>query len=112
MAAYDFEQRPKIETTPIRWRILDEFHPKYGSISGGIEVRQVRQHEGPPRYGIYLRDIFALSKTGEWDLEPMPSSREDDYLASHRWDNFDEAIQAARDVARRCLDSNLPNLAP
>jgi len=29
---------------------------------------------------------FCLSRDGEWDYEPLPSSREDDWLAAHRFE--------------------------
>lgn len=36
-----------------------------------------------------------LSRKGEWDHEPIPSSRTDAWLRNHRWDDADEAIAAA-----------------
>lgn len=36
-----------------------------------------------------------LSKALTWDYEPMPSSREDEWLDEHRWDDSAEATLAA-----------------
>lgn len=36
-----------------------------------------------------------LSKSGEWEYEPSPSNREDDWLDTVRWDNAEDAIAAA-----------------
>src|SRR2546430_1035169 len=41
-----------------------------------------------------------LSRAGEWDIEPRPSSRDDDWLAAHRFER-DEAIYQARVHAPR-----------
>lgn len=32
-----------------------------------------------------------LSKSGEWDIEPLPSSRSDHYIEKHRWTDPEEA---------------------
>lgn len=39
-----------------------------------------------------------LGTDGEWDWEPIPSSREDDWLATHRF-SLDEALRLAREHA-------------
>lgn len=41
-----------------------------------------------------------LSASGEWDYEMRPSSREDDWLAEHRFDE-QTAIKLAKDAAQR-----------
>lgn len=41
----------------------------------------------------------ALNKhTRQWDPEPIPSSRTDEWLADHRWTDYGEAVTAARAV--------------
>lgn len=51
------------------------------------------------------RDLWAvvrmgecLGTDGEWDFEPRPSSREDDWLDTHRFD-LDTALRLAKEVA-------------
>lgn len=39
-----------------------------------------------------------LGADGEWDWEPLPSSREEDWLATHRFD-LDTALRLAADAA-------------
>ncbi len=39
-----------------------------------------------------------LGTDGEWDYEPMSSSREDDWLATHRF-GLDEALELAKTAA-------------
>jgi hypothetical protein len=39
-----------------------------------------------------------LNKAGTWEYEPQPSSREDDWLDTVRWDDVDEALAAAVDA--------------
>ena len=41
-----------------------------------------------------------MSTTGEWDIEPMPSDRTDEWLANHRWPSA-AAAWAALQQARR-----------
>ena len=38
---------------------------------------------------------LVLNKSGEWEYEPIPSSRDDEFLARCRFDSFDEAWKAA-----------------
>lgn len=38
---------------------------------------------------------FCLGADGEWDWEPLSSSREDDWLGTHRFD-LDEALKRAK----------------
>ena len=42
-----------------------------------------------------LKRRECLSKSDEWDYEPLPSSREDDWLAEHRFD-LDTALERAK----------------
>jgi hypothetical protein len=40
---------------------------------------------------------LVLNKSGQWEYEPIPSSRDDNFLARCRFDTFGEAYQAALD---------------
>jgi hypothetical protein len=61
--------------------VTDRGHGKWAVIRGG---------DGGP----------CLGTDDEWDYEPSPSNREDDWLAAHRFD-LDEALLLARDHAPR-----------
>jgi hypothetical protein len=70
----------------------------------------------PDKYGNYTLFAIAVERThhsgtwavrrmgrclgseGEWDYEPLPSSREDDWLATHRFD-LETALRLAVQVA-------------
>lgn len=52
---------------------------------------------GKGRWAVTHRSA-CLSADGEWDWEPMPSSREDDWLATHRFD-LDTALRLAKEEA-------------
>jgi hypothetical protein len=41
------------------------------------------------------REAWCLNRAGEWELEPQPSSRDDDWLAAHRF-SLAEALAAAK----------------
>ena len=36
-----------------------------------------------------------LSKDGDWEFEPIPSSRDDEFISRTRWDTAEEAANAA-----------------
>lgn len=44
------------------------------------------------------RNVFCLSRAGEWDYEMRPSEREDEWLAEHRFP-LDEALELAKQAA-------------
>jgi hypothetical protein len=41
---------------------------------------------------------YCLNRNGEWEHEPQPSSRTDQWLAEHRWEDLAEARRVAREV--------------
>lgn len=53
----------------------------------------------PPQDTWAVRHLsYCLNASGEWEFEPIPSSRDDDFLARTRWTR-DEAIRRAVVVA-------------
>ena len=59
-----------------------------------IKICRTRQIEGPDKWSV-RRSGECLNKRGEWEWEPMPSSRDDDFMARCRFDSPGEAIEAA-----------------
>lgn len=45
-----------------------------------------------------LAGVYCLGSDGEWDYEPLPSSRDDDWLATHRFDET-TALRLAEEQA-------------
>ena len=45
------------------------------------------------RWAIKDGENMCLSKTGKWEREPMPSSRSDRYIKTHRWLDPNEAYR-------------------
>ena len=102
------EPLPEIEFWATRYRVLREFCPAYGQVSGGVFIDEVRQKLGGSvliRYAVRMRDGWALSHSGEWDYEPQPSSRTDEWLDAHRWDDLHSARKAASEAAKVILAS-------
>lgn len=60
-----------------------------------ITVQRARQVDGPDLWKVKRGDSHCLSKDGEWEYEPLPSSRDDGFLARCRYATVDEAIDAA-----------------
>lgn len=88
---------PAIECRPIRWTILDVWHPAYGQISGGIEVQlRVHARTGQRAYAVVCRDHYYLDKAGQWGDDRSWSNET-------RWDDFDEAVEAATVEAAKII---------
>ncbi len=59
-----------------------------------ITVQRSQQIDGPDKWAV-RRGGDCLNKAGAWEWEPMPSSRDDEFLAHCRFDSHIEAIAAA-----------------
>lgn len=59
-----------------------------------ITVQRMRQIDGTPLWSVKLGGN-CLNKSGEWEWEPMPSSRDDEFLARCRFESPEAAIDAA-----------------
>ncbi len=55
------------------------------------------QWRGAEQYAV-MHAGFALGTDGEWEYEPIPSGRDDDFVAAHRY-GYDEALRLANEVA-------------
>lgn len=55
---------------------------------------------GGDRWKVTTMFKDALAADGEWDGEPLPSERTDEWLAAHRFD-FDTALALAKEHAPR-----------
>jgi hypothetical protein len=67
---------------------------RIGSGTGATRVERAQQIEGPDKWAV-RQGGNCLSKAGEWEWEPMPSGREDDFLERCRFDTAQDAIAAA-----------------
>lgn len=63
---------------------------------GDIRVCRCKQVGGGVKWAV--RGVLGdcLNRDGEWEDEPLPSSRSDDFLARCRFDSAEEALAAAR----------------
>ncbi len=65
-----------------------------GSGRNAILVERVSQRDGSDLWAVRLHGQ-CLNKQGEWEAEPMPSSRDSDFLTRCRFATSDAAIDAA-----------------
>lgn len=87
---------------PVEYEVLDLPYPDLD-----VRIKQARQRDGSAKWKIE-RHGMVFGKDGEWDFEPMPSSRTDAWLAQYRFDSLGEAIQAIpRAVAAKLADMGL-----
>jgi hypothetical protein len=68
---------------------------RLGSGIDCITVERAQQMFGPDLWAV-RKPGRCLNKSGEWEYEPMPSSRDDDFMARCRFATAEEAIDAAR----------------
>ena len=89
------------------FQILPEFYPAYGIIAGGITISRREQRGGAYKWVVMLRDIYVLSRSGNWLYERQPSSRTNAYLSKTRFDTLDDAWitaeKAANSIKREIL---------
>jgi len=62
-----------------------------------ILVEACRQADGSLKWAVRQRTQWCLSKSGEWDFEPIPSARTNQWLTDHRWNDRKDAIKAAQE---------------
>ena len=80
---------PETSPRPIKW-LLDR--------NDGIRhiyVEEMEQRDGSFLFAVRKMG-YVLTREGEWEWEPQPSSRTDDYLARARFTTMDEALAAYR----------------
>lgn len=63
-----------------------------------IRIERARQISGPALWAVRYRGD-CLNKFGSWEWEPMPSSRDDAFLARCRFSDAETAIEAAQSAA-------------
>jgi hypothetical protein len=84
-----------IELSKLRslWVILPKPLNQSGAIIGrnGIHVDQVMQREGDPLWAIRSGPDLCLGKDDEWIVEPLPASRDEEYIRNYRFSSINEA---------------------
>ena len=79
--------------------IVDAYaFPSATQFGDEIKVQRTRQIEGPALWKVVDGKGNCLNKSGEWEWEPMPSSRDDEFLSRCRFPTADAAINAARGI--------------
>jgi len=90
------------ETRPTTYEVscLPQDHPDGFSWALRVEYR------GRGKWAVLRSGKRCLSSTGEWDWESIPSEREDDWLATHRFD-LDTALRLAQEAAPHVVVNGL-----
>ena len=65
-----------------------------------ITLVRRQQLDGSTKWAVMKRTMWCLSKDAEWEIEPMPSSRDDAYLERCRFDTPDEALAVWRGMGQ------------
>lgn len=69
-----------------------------------LHLVQVERRSYPPHeesWAITSGSRSCLTKDGDWEVEPPPSSRDEAWLKRARWPNASEAIKFARDHLKK-----------
>ena len=77
--------------TPKSWR--PELRSEIGRMMD-MRIDEVLQPTWPSRFAIRIGGN-CLAKNGEWELEPQPSSRDDEFFGRCRFDTLEEAMACA-----------------
>lgn len=67
---------------------------RIGDDINAIRVERVQQMEGPDLWAV-RRHAEVLNRQGSWEWEPLPSNRDDDFLARCRFSTSESAVAAA-----------------
>lgn len=62
-----------------------------------VKVERRSLASEPQSWAIISDGGFCLAHDGEWEYEPSPSSRDDDFLKRCRWSSAKEAIAFAKE---------------
>lgn len=63
----------------------------------GTRIERVEQTRGGGKWAVRINGN-CLATTGEWELEPMPSGRDDSFLSRCRFNSAEEAYSAWENV--------------
>lgn len=58
-----------------------------------IMIDRMRQMDGSIKYAV-RQSGACLSRSGEWEYEPIPSSRDDEFFARCRFETWEDAAKA------------------
>lgn len=72
--------------TSIVWKWDKSDHPELEP----IKIETAKQMDGSTKYAVRHMGC-CLTKTGEWEYEPIPSSRDESFLERCRFDTWDNA---------------------
>ncbi len=89
----------RMQDAAISYEIMPQ-RVENGRIYGEITVQKRPQMDGSVKWAVYQRSTFVLNKDMQWEFEPIPSSRDDEFLARTRFDTLLEAWNAARVMKR------------
>lgn len=98
-AEAELAQLQKIKQAATEFEIMPQKRLDDGRAIGEIRIKRRGQRDGSMKWAVYMRDSWVLTKDFEWALEPIPSSRTDEFLATTRFDTLDEAWSAAEKSA-------------
>jgi hypothetical protein len=89
--------------TAIRFRFASGAH-----WSNDIEICRCEGHLLPkqPYMWAVRQGGNVLGKSGEWQYEPLPSSRDDGFYAEYRFDTYEDAERAAGTFEPSCPINN------
>ena len=90
MSGLDYDHWTK--PVPIEYEVARVEHER-------VTIVRARQRDKSHKWKV-MRGPTALTKSGDWVYESMPSSRTDAYLAQTRFDSLKEATEHAQVAAK------------
>lgn len=62
----------------------------------GVRIKETLNRDGQSKWKIVSMGDN-LNRQGNWEHEPLPSSRDDEFIARCRFETFDEAVKIAEE---------------
>lgn len=69
-----------------------------------VELQRRDGRYGAIRWSVNMRGRCLSKKTLDWEWEPLPSSRTDEFLSECRFDSAEEAFSAWRSARERGIE--------
>ncbi len=85
----DFKENTAIDKNIMKLKILDNFTLE-GSYPGSVYIEQKKQYDNSYKWAVYFHSN-CMDRKGNWEMEPMPSNRTEEWLKENRFDSLSEA---------------------
>ena len=90
-------------------QLMAHLRPWSFAIEGikGVQICPVSGTDDAPRYAVRKDNDTCLNNEGQWEYEPLPSSRTHDFLQRCRYDSIESTVAAIEKLLNPQPESTL-----